>query len=174
MNMPAIENAASPALKAAPACCHFHTLQKTSSHPRMTRLPEGYFRIDSDRRDQLTGTKFNPPPNGFDEAFSEELNAFWKEIFNHFSRLGEYGSDERFDKKLPSDWWISDDGYWDSRGLGVDILNPEFQAYGAIEGVRDFLRNLPDAWAVFLYHDNAFDSKGSYVQRWGVFHLDHS
>ena len=117
-------------------------------------LPTGYSLIDIARQKQILDTAFNPPSE------DQELNDVLEKLHEYFSTLGEFGSQERYEKGEDSDWWINEDGFSDWRSVGVDLLNPKLQTYEVIEGVRAILASFPERWMVFLYHHNIYDAKG--------------
>lgn len=141
------------------------------------RLPNAYFLIDELRNSELNTAPFNHAIDGmesesrFTDEFAAEIGETKKRFSNFFSKHGEYGSLERYDEKLPSDWWIGDDFYSTSRVLAVDILNPRLQVYAIIEGVRRELQKLDEDWMILMSHDNDYDALGDFVGRPGSYSI---
>ncbi|MCO6045990.1 hypothetical protein NG895_18990 [Aeoliella sp. ICT_H6.2] len=140
-------------------------------------LPNGYFAIDESRDSELNTVPFNSAIDGmesestFTDKFAAEIADTMNRFSNFFSTHGAFGSLERYDKELPSDWWIDDDFYSTSRVLAVDILNPNLQTYAIIEGIREELRQLDEDWMILMHHDNDFDALGNFVERPGSYRI---
>ena len=141
------------------------------------RLPNAYFLIDELRNSELNTAPFNHAIDGkesearFTDEFAAEIGETKKRFSTFFSKHGEYGSLERYNEKLPSDWWISDDFYSTSRVLAVDILNPKLQVYAIVEGVRQELQKLDEDWMILMSHDNDYDALGDFVGRPGSYSI---
>ena len=132
-------------------------------------LPNDYVIIDKSRHDELSTAPFNDAVDGmetesrFTDEFSKEIADTMERCSKLFSKYGKFGSLERYEEKLPSDWWIGDDFYSTSRVLSVDILNPKLQDYKVIEDVRRELGKLESEWMLLMSHDNDYDELGDFV-----------
>ncbi|QEG22221.1 hypothetical protein MFFC18_20970 [Mariniblastus fucicola] len=150
---------------------------KTQMASTDSPLPNGYVIIDEARRNELNAVPFNDAVDGmetesrFTDEFAAEIADTMERFSKVFSKYGEFGSLERYEEKLPSDWWIGDDFYSTSRVLSVDILNPKLQDYKIVEDVRRELRKLESEWMLLMTHDNSYDALGDFVDRDGSYSI---
>ncbi len=164
-------------------CCNFSSIKEAETIPgsreKSTEAEsvEGLIFIDKARHDELNSSPYNPALDGmaskkrFSDKFAAEISAVREHFLNYFDKFGHYGSLERYNKKLPSDWWIDYDFFSTSRVLFIDLLNPELQNYDILHGAQKELSKLENDWMLLIGHDNDYDQLGDFVEKPGEYYF---